>query len=1026
MTTGSAHAALSQKQLIGFQDLGTRGFSAIRASNIEATQARWDVDGVFNTKLTIDSPGASQIRINGASKATDGLGHVIQISLAYKNVAQFQNTNAVVYHVGFMYAEIPGGLRINPRTGKPQFDRYVEEVGFAAAPTSVTDNGNGTITFNVNSVTEAAVSNAGRLVRVYKVVPADGATTMAIALEECTVSFGANNSITTVGKFGQTSVSTAPGDYIVVCMGPRVARNTDLSTVSGVVYVGTVTGNGGTPVTFSNTNQTLLKTFQDASQIVYTPALWLAPSATNVQLALDALVSGLQASTPNGASAGGARIGLYAPDWTSRDEGGVGNVVDGTFTTAATLTQFSNAVNNAIRKRWTWKTKNDGNNIADSDETSISLANQVGAGPGGSRPWWLRTLANASTTPYSLASDTGSSNLSSHIYGEYSDQSQASPHLRRTRLNTTANRALSGGKWQRIWLDMAAGTYIRFGGPTQRYGLILEDWGANGGGFYLDPNSSPSTDDCGMFWRNGVIKPKDETTKHADSSFKIGVPGGTTGWLWAVFENLLVYGPSATQTSPAGAGFAISTTSDMQGAINATTVSAQSRPLVFRNTVVIMQRTTDATAVFISGNQPILFENCRFFGMIGKATGALLVANPGANVQLINCIAFDPEGSCVDFAPGAGIAGLIDNCVFVAGIGGSNTITAPKPFYLNGNAHGFAVRDSQVILGSSAFRTNATATTTPLVKIGNTSAVGKSNVVNLQIKVEGGADLGWARLFEASAHLINSPGTQIDGLFINCNALKPNLTQTNVSLVKFTGVQGGRMVVNNLWLGNIGTDVTTPVTTHYVEIGSYVHGRGWAVSAPNTGNSSGTFGGVFLWPGSDCSVFDIIINNAQQLCCTGGVLMMTGSRNVVDGFRTDLAAINKAASGEFVYVNNGNENIFTNFNVSHLASAQGGGAFTGRVFLVTGTARDNAVRGCKLSSTNANSGGVVFLDAGRRNSCTDCNIHYNGSAGPAIDSISIDGLVDSIVAYRSAGATAAVSNTGAGAATGSVVTSTTL
>src|SRR6185369_9799749 len=263
MPTGSKTLLLNSKQLLGFQDLGLRGFTALRNSHIEATQARWDVDGVFNNKLSMAGLAANTLQILGTSKSTDGLGHILNIQVAYRTSAVFQNTAATTYYVGLMYAEVPAGLRINPLTGKPQFDSYVEEVGFQAAPNSVVDNGNGTMTMVIDSVTETSVTNAGRIVRVWKVTPADGATTLSIAMEEVTSVFtGGQNKITTAAKFGQTTISTNLADYLVTVMGPRVTKNTDLSVVTGVVFIGTVVGNGAVPATFSDTNQTLLKTFQ--------------------------------------------------------------------------------------------------------------------------------------------------------------------------------------------------------------------------------------------------------------------------------------------------------------------------------------------------------------------------------------------------------------------------------------------------------------------------------------------------------------------------------------------------------------------------------------------------------------------------------------------------------------------------------------------------------------------------------------------------------------------------------------------
>jgi hypothetical protein len=1023
MTTGAQFAAFNLKQLVGFQDLGTRGLAAIRASNVEATQARWDVDGVFNTKLTMSAPAANQVQVDGTSKATDGLGHVLTISSAYKKVAQFQNTNAVVYHVGFMYAEIPAGLRINPRTGKPQFDRYTEEVGFAAAPTSVTDNGNGTITFNVNSVTEAAVSNAGRLVRVYKVVPADGATTFAMALEECTVAFGANNTITTVGKFGQTTVSTTAGDYIVVCMGPRVSRNTDLTTVSGVVYVGTVTGNGGTPVTFSNANQTLLKTFQDASQIVYTPSLWLSPGSTTVQLALDALVGGLQASTPSGAASGAARIGMYAPDWDTQANFGLGNVSDSTFSTSATLKDLGIVLNNLIRRRKLFSTKNEGAFSGADDSTGTSLSTQLAA----DTPWWLRKLQNAGTTPYVIGSDVSSPGQGSYIFGEFSDPSQASPHLRKTRINATVTRALSGGKWQRIWLDPNPGVNFRFSGASQRSGLILEDFGVNGGNWYVDSNQATSNDDQGFYFKSGVVKPKDETTKANASSMQLGINSGTNGPLWAVFENLLIYGPSATQTSPAGAGSIVEAKSNIKGDINAATVATQPRPLVYRDCVFVMQRTTDFAALTNSSGHKIVFENCHFFGLAGAPAGALIVCATGATVVMRDCVVFAPEGSAIDMNPSSqGCHATLENVTVVAGFGGSSTITAPCAVQAYGDKYGLFVDNLRIILGTVCFRSNASATSQPLVQFGRTVAVGLTSIRNVQVKVESaGSDLGWAKLVSVQSSLPGAPmannGVYVDGLFVDCGALPPVSTSSN-SLVVFEGAAvDKRLNIDRFQIVNIGIPVTTAFPQSLVECLDYVTGRCWDIRTPDRGAGLATVRD-HLRIANNCCLDDVAFQRLALERYATALMVINGSSNIVNNPRTDgaMAPAATPSQANFIYVS-GNFNVIKGFTNLPLSTA-------GAVPAIKIDGRDNQVcDGSATCATNTAAFPIAFTNAAtRRNRAVDLDVHYDGTTSGAVSIAGPDSLVDSCTFYRSAGAVAAVANAGAGSVTGSTVTSTTL
>ncbi len=1023
MATCSKFAVINLKQLLGFQDLGVRGMNALRASHVEATQARWDIDGVFNTKLGIAANGASSIQITGTSKATDGLGHVLTISSAYKKDAPFQNTNAIVYHVGLMYAEIPAGLRINPRTGKPQFDQYVEEVGFAAPPTSVTDNGNGTITFNVNSVTEASVSNAGKLVRVYKLIPGDGCTTFAMALEECVVAYGSSNTITTVGKFGQTTVSTTAGDYVVVAMGPRIARATDLSTVPGVVYIGTVTGNNGTPSVFSTTNQTLFKTFYDASQVAYTPAGWLAPGATNVQSALDALVTGLQASTPSGAAAGSARVGVYAPDFDSIASGGIGNVADSTFTTSATLTNLGVALNNAIRRRQTFAVKNEGVNSAADESSGTSLANQIGGGGGGARAWWLRTLNNAGATPYSAGADTSGTQFGSYLFGEFNDPSQANPHLRKTRINATSNRGLSGGKWQRIWLDVVAGSYIRFGGTSQRYGLILEDFGANGGGFALEPHASPTSDDHGMFWRSGVIKPKDEATKGINASFRMGGLSGTNGWVWGAFQDLLVYGPSATQTSPAGAGFAFATTTHLNAAVSASTVSTQPRPLVFRDTVFVLQRTTDSTVVSLGGVQPIVFENCRFYGINSKAAGPLVTAVAGANVSFRDCVFYDPECDCIDLS--AGVSGLMDNCFIVAGVGGVASLTTPSVIGLAANRYGFSVRDTVILLGSAAYRTTAAVLTAPLCVFGDTAIDGSLAIDNLLIKHESGIGMGWATVCAVSSQGVS--GTRVDGLVLDLGGMSaPSLPAATLPWVTFTGAQNQELSVDHFRYANYTQTFSTAVAHNHVEVNSDVRGRHWSIPGPTSAVGVGSCNSNLRIAGARNSISGIYLENVANFSCSAGIIRVDGDKNSLDDIRDSTGSspvqntLSTTTAVSLLSVQ-GNDNKISR---AHL-TVHVGSNLAHRIASIIG--RDNELTQSHLFYSGVPISAPVLFGTGRRHRFTNNTCHWNGTSVNFVDnSGASDSLFDALTFYRSSGSTAGMGTLGSGSVTGSTVTSTTL
>jgi len=1024
MPTGSKTLLLNSKQLLGFQDLGLRGFTALRNSHIEATQARWDVDGAFNTKLVLASSGANNVQVLGSSKSTDGLGHVLNIASAYRNDAQFQNTAGVTYYVGLMYAEVPAGIRVNPLTGKPQFDSYVEEVGIQAAPNSVVDNGNGTITMVIDSALEASVSSAGRTVRVWKVVPADGGNTFSIALEETTSVFaGGLNKITTVGKFGQTTISTTASDYLVTVMGPRVARNTDLSAISGVAFVGTVLGNGTTPIVFDNTDQTLLKTFQDASQIAYTPAGWLSPGATTVQLALDTIISGL-GNTVATATSGASKIGVYAPDYNTVAAGGIGNVADSTYTAAATVSSILLGIDAMARRRQTHRTIGDGGaGTQVSDFNSVNLTTGVGT----DRPQWLRKLQTPASAPYQIPSDVPiGAGQGSYFIGEESDPTQSNLHLRKSRVTvgSVSNRALSFGKWQRVWLDAEAGATFRFGGSSQRYSQILEDFGANGGGIRFDMNATPTEKDTALNWRNGVVVPKDEASKANPASLYFGNSG--SGWIWAVLEKLLVYGNSPTQTGTKYG--ALHFTFNVDATYLASTVATQGRPIVIRDCVFVTQDTAQLGLIRIEGTQHITFENCRFFDIAGRSTTdpTIGIFNASAQVTFKNCVVFSPEGCGV----GSGtnfFGGVFENCSFICGLGGTSACATPSAFNIvSDQKYGIAVRDCRIFLGTSMFRATGGGAT-PLISIGGMMYT----VSGLNVKVDSTqTHLGFARVLEATT-TGNNPGQGahaiIDGLTIDL-AGAPHHDSAAQGPIRFSGFasagnNSSRLTVNNLLVRNTQINAAAVHTDNpLIQCDTLVNGSNWLLCASNTAPTR-TIAALVKLAGDNNTLKDMRFSKAiyaANMAAANGTFWAVGNNNVIDGITADQT-VGQSGTGSAPLVQiAGNDNRLRNVDVTQ-------GSDTSIVANIIG--RDNEVTGCLTRST-ANTGSPFNFPAGstwRRNKFLGNSVHWNGTSLPAVNMASFDSLVDQNTFYRSDGAIVAISNGAAGSVTGgSNITSTVL
>lgn len=273
MPTGDQFTNIVEKRVLGYQDFGAYLFDYFRAGLRGAIAKMITLNGTFgDTKINIDSDTADTFFLDSNREGADNEGHLFENDDADTDYA-FQNTNAQTYQVGFKYGETPVAVAVNVRSGNPEFVRYEEALGEVAEPSSVVNNGSN-LTFGVNSVTEAGVSNAGRSVRVWKVYPGPDATTLAVAVETATVTWSESaNVITTTGLFGQTTVSETAADYRVQLIGPTVKRDTDIKD-SSYWYIGEITGNGpsAVPTGFDMDDQNLipfsLSESQDSANIV--------------------------------------------------------------------------------------------------------------------------------------------------------------------------------------------------------------------------------------------------------------------------------------------------------------------------------------------------------------------------------------------------------------------------------------------------------------------------------------------------------------------------------------------------------------------------------------------------------------------------------------------------------------------------------------------------------------------------------------------------------------------------------------
>lgn len=268
MATGDQFLNPTDKRILGVPDFKDRLIDYLRKVVSDIHDVAFGLDGVFGgSVITISAFGANAIQLDIDATCSDGDGHFLRTDAALAGRTSglaFENTNTVLYYIGLHYAERPRGVQINPRNSFPEFLAMEETIGERADPNSVTDNGSN-LTFRVDAVAQpfggAVDTHAGRRCLVWKKQPGGLAITEGLAVEECTVAFvGGENRITTTGLLGQTvgSVSLNASDYFVLMLGPTISSSTNLELQAGYTFIGTVTGNGGTPTVFSTTGQNAL------------------------------------------------------------------------------------------------------------------------------------------------------------------------------------------------------------------------------------------------------------------------------------------------------------------------------------------------------------------------------------------------------------------------------------------------------------------------------------------------------------------------------------------------------------------------------------------------------------------------------------------------------------------------------------------------------------------------------------------------------------------------------------------------
>lgn len=270
MATGNKYTNVYSKKFLSWQEFSTYIIDYLK-NLIKDGVASFVTGGLasgFFSSVTLSSDAVDQIDV-GAFKGADKESNIIEQASprsGYEKDVPFENTTAADYHIGVHHFEVPDEAEIGARSGEAEYRYFREDIGEVAHPDSVTDDGDGTITLVVNSVTEAR-DNTDRYVLVWLVNPLSAVDWIE---ELQIVWFGgaSENRIATVAKLGQDTISTDANDYWVALRGISVKRDTDIRTDKSYIYVGKATGNSGGIPTFSTADQKLLESIYDFEQEV--------------------------------------------------------------------------------------------------------------------------------------------------------------------------------------------------------------------------------------------------------------------------------------------------------------------------------------------------------------------------------------------------------------------------------------------------------------------------------------------------------------------------------------------------------------------------------------------------------------------------------------------------------------------------------------------------------------------------------------------------------------------------------------
>jgi hypothetical protein len=248
MPTGDERVNLILKRFLSQNRMSENFMEYLDTVLTDGLSRIFPASGLFTYPVSFGFSGAGKLTLSpDPLEGIDNQGHVIVLEGSGDLVdISFEDDGSSVYWVGLKYMQIPSGVYANPRTGIPEYDKLIDEVGELGFPDTVVAGAGSTIVFNVNTLLEPSVDHTGRVIRVYLVNPLSSDAN--VAFEDLYVAYSSlNNTVTSADSFGQGALSLNPLFYKVALLGPSIEKSVLNPFGDEYIILGEVTSTGGTP-----------------------------------------------------------------------------------------------------------------------------------------------------------------------------------------------------------------------------------------------------------------------------------------------------------------------------------------------------------------------------------------------------------------------------------------------------------------------------------------------------------------------------------------------------------------------------------------------------------------------------------------------------------------------------------------------------------------------------------------------------------------------------------------------------------